>query len=87
MIVGLLPIGLHLCACRFLPAECDSCVRVFDPEVDAEAMRERKADSSKKAESNLLDVAHWQVGWDRQALALAMTDMLEFRIAMQYKQV
>ena len=58
-------------------------MRVFDPEVDAEAIREK----TKRADCNLLDVAYWQVGWDRHALALAMVDMLEFSIAMQYKQV
>ena len=34
-----------------------------------------------------LSLATWLIGWDRLALALAMLKLLDFAIAMQYKQV
>ena len=34
-----------------------------------------------------LSLATWLIGWDRLALALAMLKMLNYGIAMKYKQV
>ena len=34
-----------------------------------------------------LSLATWLIGWDRLALALAMLKMLDYGIAMKYKQV
>jgi len=34
-----------------------------------------------------LSLATWLIGWDRLALALAMLKLLDFAIAMKYKQV
>ena len=75
---------MSACVCRFLPPECEDSVRVYDPVEEAEAMKEKPR---KTADSKLVDIAYWQVGWDRLALALAMLEMLGFHVAMQYKQV
>ena len=58
VIVGLLPMGSHLCVCRFLPPESDECVRVYDHVEEAEALKTKP----KSAGSKLLDIAYWQVG-------------------------
>ena len=41
---------------------------------------------NKKSWKNL-SLAAWMAAWDRYALAMAMIDMLEFNVAMRYKQV
>ena len=36
---------------------------------------------------NKFSLAPWLIGWDRLALALAMLKLLDFSIALRYKQV
>jgi hypothetical protein len=83
------------CACavmhvRFLPAFCDTFVPVSDDEheVDRFGARIHSAVVEKggRANGRKLDLASWQMAWDRFALAAAMVKMLDFSIAARYKQ-
>lgn len=73
--------------CRFLPKDCEMCFKVLDPEVDAEAIRDRAKLGDKGKNSHQLDMVTWQMAWDRYALAAAMVKMLKFIDAGRYKQV
>ena len=72
-------------ACRFLPSCCGGHVSVVietdDMGNEVLATKEGMRNKSK------LSLATWLIGWDRLALALAMLKLLEYGIAMRYKQV
>ena len=70
---------------RFLPTCCDIAVTV-KIDVDDTGNEFAVAKENKKSWKNL-SLATWLAAWDRYALAIAMIDMLEFNVAMRYKQV
>ena len=74
-----------LCVVRFLPVFCTESVQVVIDEESNIEYRQHPAMKGKAARR--LDLATWQMAWDRFALAAAMVKMIPFRAAMQYKQV
>lgn len=69
--------------CRFLPAYCPEGVRVV---VDEWCLVE-VVPNAKGKQDRRLDLAQWQIAWDRCALAMAMLEMIPYSAAMQHKQV
>ena len=73
-----------LCFARFLPSCCDTFVAVV-VEVDDSGNEIVVVKDNNKG-GRKLSLATWQVAWDRYALAIDMVKMLEFGVAMRYKQ-
>ena len=73
-----------LCFAKFLPSCCDTFVIVV-VEVD-ESGNEIVVVKDNKKGGRKLSLATWQVAWDRYALAIDIVKMLEFGVAMRYKQ-
>ena len=66
---------------KFLPPSCDTFVQVVDPAIDPEAAAVKPPKGGRA-----LDLATWQMAWDRYALAAVMVKMVDFHDAMRYKQ-
>ena len=70
---------------RFLPNCCGMHVSVvIETDDGGNEVLATKEGSKNRSKLNL---ATWLIGWDRLALALAMLKMLDYGIAMKYKQV
>ena len=70
---------------RFLPNCCDTYVAVVVEADDCgnEVLAVKEGAKSGKR----LCLATWLAGWDRFALAVAMLKLLDYGVAMRYKQV
>ena len=69
---------------RFLPNCCDTFVGVT---VELDESGDEIFVVKDSRGTRKLSLAMWMAAWDRYALAAAMVKMLDFAIAMRYKQV
>ena len=86
-------VSLCCCACawgvvyvRFLPAFCDTFVPVSEDEPSGASMHSAVGEKGGRANGRKLDLASWQMAWDRYAVAAAMVKMMDYKVAARYKQ-